>query len=249
MRKITYILVFGLFLACSSENASDCFQTAGKIIQQEVNVSNFEKILVNRDIELIISQGAEQYIAIETGENLLNDVEVIVVGNELQLTDNNTCNFVRDYGITKIYITAPNVTEIRSSTQYEISSQGVLNYNNLRLISEDFLEPEAFTVGDFRLNINSDKLDVVANNLSSFYISGTVENLYVGFFAGVGRFEGRNLVAQHVDIFHRGSNNMIVNPQQSISGELRGVGDVIAVNQPPIVTLEQFYTGRLIFED
>ena len=249
MKKITYILIFSLFLACSSENASDCFQTTGIIVQQEVEVTNFEKIIVNRDIKLIIMQGAEHRVTIETGKNLLNDVDVIVVGNELQLTDNNTCNFVRDYGITRMYVTAPNLTEIRSSTQYEISSQGVLSYNNLKLISEDFLEPEAFTVGDFRLNINSNTLSVTANNLSSFFISGTVENLYVGFFAGVGLFEGRNLVAQNVDIFHRGSNNMVVNPQQSISGELRGVGDVIAVNQPPTITLEQFYTGALIFED
>lgn len=249
MKKITHILVFSLFFACSSENASDCFQTIGKIVRQEIEVTNFDKILVNRDIELIITQGAKQHITIETGKNLLNDVDVIVVGNELQLTDNNTCNFVRNYGITKIYVTAPNLTELRSSTQYEISSQGVLSYNNLKLISEDFLEPEAFTVGDFRLNINSNSLSVTANNLSSFYISGAVENLYVGFFAGVGLFEGRNLVAQHVDVFHRGSNNMVVNPQQSISGELRGVGDVIAINQPPNITLEQFYTGALIFED
>ena len=249
MKKVIYILISLLIVACTSENANDCFQTSGKIILQEINAPNFEKILVNRDIELVITQGIEHSITIETGENLLNDIEVIVVGDELRLTDNNTCNFVRDYGITKIYVTAPNLTEIRSSTQYEISSRGVLNYDNLKLISEDFLKPEAFTVGDFRLNINSNTLSVTANNLSSFYISGTVENLYVGFFAGVGRFEGRNLVAQHVNVFHRGSNNMIVNPQQSISGELRGVGDVIAVNQPPAVTLEQFYTGTLIFED
>ena len=110
-------------------------------------------------------------------------------------------------------------------------------YNNLKLFSENFIAPESFTVGDFRLEINSDKLDIVSNNLSTYYISGVVENLFVGFYAGLGRFEGRHLVSQHVNIFHRGSNDMIVNPIQSITGELRGVGDVIAVNQPPIITL------------
>jgi Putative auto-transporter adhesin, head GIN domain len=249
MKKVIYILSLLLVYACNSEDANDCFQTSGSIIQQEVAVTSFTKILVNRDIELVVTEGVEFKVIFETGENLMNDVEALVVDDVLQLTDKNTCNYVRDFGITKIYVTAPNIREIRSSTQYAISSQGVLNYNDLVLISEDFNVSGSFTVGDFRLQINSTRLRVVANNISFFYISGQVENLNVGFFAGASRFEGRNLIAQNVTVFHRSSNDMVVNPQQSITGELRSTGNVIAVNQPPIVTVEQFYTGQLIFED
>ena len=216
-------------------------------MQQEVVVGSFEKIVVNRDIELIIKEGQEYTVTIETGENLLNDVLATVVDNELQLSDYNSCNYVRDYGITKVYVTAPNITEIRNSSQYEVSSNGVLTYSNLTLISEDFNAPGSFTVGDFRLQINNDKLRVVSNNISSFYITGTVNSLFVGFYAGAGRFEGENLIAQNVDVFHRGSNDMVVNPQISLTGELRGTGNLISVNQPPTVQVEQFYTGELIF--
>ena len=247
MKKIIYILILTFIVACNSEDALDCFQTEGNIVQQEVIVSSFEKIVVNRDIELIIKEGQEYTVTIETGENLLNDVLATVVDNELQLSDYNSCNYVRDYGITKVYVTAPNITEIRNSSQYEVSSNGVLTYSNLTLISEDFNAPGSFTVGDFRLQINNDKLRVVSNNISSFYITGTVNSLFVGFYAGAGRFEGENLIAQNVDVFHRGSNDMVVNPQISLTGELRGTGNLISVNQPPTVQVEQFYTGELIF--
>jgi hypothetical protein len=40
-----------------------------------------------------------------------------------------------------------------------------------------------------------------------------------------------------------------VNPQNKIAGEIRGTGDVIAVNEPPVVEVEQFFTGQLIFQD
>ena len=69
----------------------------------------------------------------------------------------------------------------------------------------------------------------------------------IGFFAGSGRFEGEDLIAQQVTINHRGSNDMIVNPQQSLTGVIRGTGDVISLNQPPIVDVEIIYTGDLIF--
>lgn len=248
MKKIIYILSVMVIASCNSEDASDCFQTEGTLVQQEVVVNMFDRILVNRDIELIVKEGSEYGVIIETGENLLNDVLAIVVDSQLQLTDNNSCNFVRDYGITKIYVTAPNLKEIRNSSQYDVTSDGVLLSPELKLISEDFEIPGNFTVGDFRLQVEIEDLNIIANNISSFYISGTVNNLYIGFFSGAGRFEGENLIAQNIDVFHRGSNDMIVNPQLSISGELRGTGDLIAVNEPPIAEVVQFYTGALIFD-
>lgn len=247
MKKIIYLLIVALIFACNSEDANDCFQTEGKIVQQEVVINSFEKILVNRDVELILKEGAEYKVIIETGENLLNDVLVEVVNNELQLTDYNSCNYVRDYGITKIYVTAPNIKEIRNSSQYEVSSMGVLTFPELKLISEDFNVPGNFTMGDFTLQIDSDKLSIVSNNISSFYINGTVNTLFVGFYSGAGRFEGDNLIAQNVEVFHRGSNDMVVNPQVSLTGELRGTGNLISVNQPPTVNVEELYVGELIF--
>ena len=106
---------------------------------------------------------------------------------------------------------------------------------------------ETFTIGDFRLQINSQKLRITSNNISSFYISGQTDDLLVNFFSGSGRFQGEDLIAQQVEVFHRGSNDMIVNPQLSLIGELRGTGDLISLNTPPTVEVEQFYTGRLIF--
>jgi len=248
MKKFFYISILVILFACNKEGAGDCFQTSGEIIQQEIVVSPFETILVHRDIELIVEEGEDYQVVIETGKNLMNDVEAVVVENKLQLTDNNTCNYVRDYGITKVFITAPDITEIRSSTQYDISSVGILNYENIDLISEDFSAPGSFTIGDFKMQINSDNLTVVANNISSFYITGNVESLNVNFAAGDGRFRGEELIAQNVNVFHRGSNDMLVNPQESLSGELRGTGDLISYNNPPIVEVEQFYTGELIFQ-
>ena len=248
MKKLLYIVLVILIVACDSEDTGDCFQKAGSIIQQEITVSSFDKILVNRDIELIITEGITQSLIFETGKNLINDVVAEVVDGRLTLTDNNTCNYIRDYGITKVYVTSPNITEIRSSTQYEISSDGVLSYPSLTVLSEDFSAPGAFNVGDFRLQIDNTNFNLVFNNLSVCYITGQTDNLNITFASGTSRFEGRNLIAQKVTVSNRGSNDMIVNPQQEIKGKISGIGDVISVNVPPIINVEEVYRGRLIFE-
>jgi len=248
MRKLLFILSFLLIIACDSEDTGDCFKKAGSIIQQKIIVSSFDKVLVNRDIELIIKEGITQSVIIETGKNLINDVVAEVVDGRLTLTDNNTCNYIRDYGITKVYVTSSSITEIRSSTQYEISSDGVLSYPSLTVLSEDFSAPESFNIGDFRLQIDNTNFNLVFNNLSVCYITGQTDNLNITFAAGTSRFEGRNLIAQKVTLSNRGSNDMIVNPQQEIKGKISGIGDVISVNVPPIINVEEVYRGRLIFE-
>ncbi len=248
MKKLIYILYLLVLFSCDNENTGDCFQTAGVIVQNEITLAEFDKILVNRDIELLITQGTEQKVVIETGKNLMNDVVAEVVENQLVLTDNNSCNYVRKYGTTKVYVTSPNITEIRSSTQYDISSNGVLAYPNLTLLSEDFGAPNTFNVGDFRLEVDNESVRVVFNNLSVCYLEGETENLNIVFAAGSPRFEGRNLVAQNVALNNRSSNDMIVNPQQEVTGTIRGVGDVILVNRPPVIEIQQLYKGRVVFE-
>ncbi|AXT51210.1 DUF2807 domain-containing protein [Aquimarina sp. BL5] len=249
MKRIALIVSMFLVIACDTENALDCFQRTGDIITQEVEVADFTRILVNPGVELILKEGETTSVIIETGDNLLNEVSAIVEGGRLILSNTNDCNFVRDFNQTKIFVTAPNITEIRSATQFDISSDGILRFPSLRLLSEDFNEDNAGNItGTFTMQLDVEELDVVGNNIASFFIKGRVEDLYVGFFSGTGRFEGASLIAENVGILHRGTNKIIVNPQQSIKGEILSTGDVISVNRPSIIEVEEFFTGRLIFQ-
>ena len=248
MKKLFYTLVLLVTLSCDKEDAWGCIQTSGAPVTQELMVDPFEKILVNRDIELVIKQGVEYKVEIQTGENLLDTMEVIVVGNELQLTDPNSCNYVRAYGLTKMIVTTPVLKEIRSSTQYLTSSEGVLTFEDLYLISENF-NSNYISSGDFEMTLETQNLKVVANNLSTFTISGYTETLSVFFAAGLCAFKGADLIAQDVTVFQRSSHDIIVNPQQSLKVDIRSVGDVISVHTPPVVEVEEYYTGRLLFLD
>ncbi|MGJ8591985.1 MAG: head GIN domain-containing protein [Aquaticitalea sp.] len=247
MKKLIYILFISLLFACNGDKVPDCFQNSGDIIQQEFVVSTFDKITIFERIEMILTDASTESVIVETGEYLMNDIKVHVEDGRLILKNENACNLTRDYGITKIYVTAPNITEIRNSSGLAMRSNGILNYPRLTLISEDSQEEDAFhTDGDFNLQVNCDYLYVATNNLSNVFVSGIVEDLLVRFYSGDGRFEGANLIAQNVEIFQRSSNDMILNPQQSLIGEIRSTGDVILVNEPAIMDVQQFYTGQLL---
>ena len=244
--SLLYGVIF-LMLSCAKDNAPNCIQTAGDLTIIEQNIDPFDRILVNENIELILLQGSEHKLKIESGKHLIPDVNYTIDNNGLlTLNDNNQCNWVRNYTPTKIFVTTPNLKEIRSNTQYTIKSEGILGFPNLKLISENFNE-DNISSGDFNLIVQNESISVISNNISQFFISGSTDTLFVGFYSGTTAFFGANLLAQDVEIFHRSSHDITVNPVQSLSGVLRSTGNLISVNEPPNVDVSELYTGSLIF--
>ena len=246
-----FLLAISLMLiSCNGDNVPDCFQNAGDMVRRPVDVSEFETITVFENLNVVLKQGDEQLVEVETGEYLLNDFSAVVEDNRLVLRNKNSCNFVRDDGLTTVYVTSPNITEILSSTGLLISSDGILNFPSINLIAESFNNPEAATTdGSFDLNLNSNTVRVVVNGIAYFKLRGNTENFNVTVAAGDSRIEAERLISENVNVNHRGSNDVFVNPQLQLRGTLRGTGDLISVNTPPEVDVEELFTGRLIFQD
>jgi hypothetical protein len=248
MKKIFYLFCVLFFGSCDSETSNNCFQKAGDIVQIEVDVPLFEKIVVHEFIELIIAQGNEQKVIIESGENLLSDISVEVIDNELILNNYNNCNFVRPYDLTKVFVTAPNLTAIRNASEQPVSSNGVLTYPSLYL--ESLGEKKEFlSVGDWHLNIENEIVRVFGNGLAVFYLEGKTNNLNITFSDGDTRFEGDKFLANHITVRQVSSNDMLVYPVKSIKGSIHSTGNVILYNKPPIVEVAILNNyGTLIFK-
>ena len=239
-----------LLVSCNTENAPDCFQSAGELVRTEVAVPEFSTITVFERLNLVLIQGETQRVEIESGEFLLNEITAKVEGNRLVVRNENGCNLFRDYGLSTVYVTSPNISEVRSSTGLLISSQGVLNYPNLRLLSESFTDPEIETSsGSFDLELANENVTLVVNGIAYFRLRGLTENLTVTVAAGDSRIEAEGLSATNVTVNHRGTNDVLVNPQERISGLISGYGDVISINRPEEITVDEIFEGRLIFMD
>ncbi|MRX65809.1 DUF2807 domain-containing protein [Maribacter sp. RZ05] len=250
MFKGCMIVFLFFFLSCDSENAPDCLQDAGDIVRSEFSLPAFTKITVNEKVGLVLKQGDTQKVEIETGEFLLDEVTAEVVDGRLVLGNDIGCNLFRDYALTTVYVTAPKITEIKSNTGLAIKSDGVLGYSNLTLFSESFSDPEAETTdGEFDLDVDTNGLAITTNGIAYFKLKGATNSLNILVAAGDSRIEAENLVANSVQLNHRGTNDIQVNPQESISGTIRGTGDVISYNRPDTVDVGELYTGKLIFKD
>jgi len=243
---VCFILVV---LITSCENPSDCIESSGATVVKEINVVAFSKLKVYRGIEVIITEGADYKVEIEAGENFINDVEVTQNGDQLVFKDNASCNWVREYGQTKIYVTTPTLTEIYSKTDRDIRSNGVLMFPSLSVLSldKDADGENGAGTGDFYLMVNNNQLIIHNNNVSRFYVSGATDEASFNLYFGDGRIEAQDLIAKNISVYHRGSNDMIVRPTEKITGKLLSTGNVILKNVPPIQELEELYQGSVIY--
>lgn len=245
------LLLFSLLLLFSQcEKPYDCVKSSGPTQSKVYDGLVFHKIRVNKRIAVVITQGTgtTNTVEVHAGESLINDIEVKVVDDFLVLTDNTTCNWVRDYGQTVVYVTVSDLTDVYSKTEQTISSNGVLRFNNLHLVSMDEIDGFKGTGnGDYNLTINNQSLLIENNDVSRYFITGTTTNLTVKFYEQGGIFHGENLLANNISIFHRGSNDLFVYPLAKIEGDIYNIGNVYCFGHPPIDLVVQHYHGRMIY--
>lgn len=250
MKNLIYLFFISLvFGSCDAEDAPGCLKKAGPIISREFPVSSFEEVIVYERVKLFIIQGEEQKIVVETGENLITGVSVDVENNRLSIKDNNSCNLVRAYEITKVYVTVPRLTWLQNSSGSTIESIGVIKGDSLWLRSENQAKDLSIhTDGDFKLDLDVENLRITNDNYSNYFLTGKASKVNAFFAAGDGRMEAANLIVQNYNIFHRGTNKLIINPRNSLIGNIYSNGDIISKNRPPIVNVTEHYNGRLIFD-
>ena len=244
MKKIITILICIVTLV-SCGLSEDCIKNSGSRESREFDLGTFEKVKVNKGISLIVKQGPEYNIRIEAGKNVFDDLEVKLEGDMLVVEDLSTCNWTRGYGEIIVYVTAPYLIELHSKTEQKISSDGVLTYPILRLFSID--DETTAGTGDFYINVDNSQFVVESNTVSNFYINGHSNEMLLNFYFGNGRFNGKDLHIELIKVYHRGSNDMFVYPVQKIEGIINATGNVVLENVPPIIDVEEVFSGRVIY--
>jgi hypothetical protein len=245
LRIITVLLIVGIAISCNSDNAQECFKTAGDSALYDIPVAAFSSIHVGQGIELVIAEGPEQRVTVQTGSNLKEYITATVVDGQLRLKNNVNCNWVRGYNNTTITVTTPTLTQIVTATQWNVRSAGTLHYPQLNILSGIYEETASAIVN---LEMDSQNLTIDDNQNLYCIISGHVENLNVNFYAGDARFDGRNLDATNVNVFHRSSNDIIVQATNQVTGTVYATGNLVLVNHPPTINVNTTYTGRVVYE-
>ena len=242
--------IFLLFINCEIDKAKDCLGASDKSVTKEITADEFDKIIVLDDINLVIKQGNEQKISLTTAENYADYVRAFTEDNTLILKNELDCELTKTYNKTFITITTNQLSYLKNGSNKTIQSQGILSFPKITLVSEsEAMDREIYRIGDFNLTLNTQTLSIRSNGKSNFFLTGNTINADINILEDDSRIVAENLEVENATVFHRGTNHLFLNVQNSITGEMRSTGNIYLSGNPSVIDVKQLFKGKLIKQE
>ncbi|MDF1672071.1 MAG: DUF2807 domain-containing protein [Vicingaceae bacterium] len=234
------LLIIISIIASSCGKESSCFKGSGNDITEFRNITEeVTKIVLEDNIDLIITQGNIASLKIEAGENILPYINTDISDNELKISSDNKCGFLRNYkrAITA-YLTLPNVMEV-----YYVGQGTVLSNNTIT--GSNFLFETRNGTGSVNLKVNVTDLSVLLHTgPSDITISGNSNSAYY-YSGGLGWMYFNNLIANNVHVNNGGSGDIVLNATNKLLVELTSTGNIDYYGEPAITLSNTSGKGKL----
>lgn len=236
------ILLFAIIVvlnACVKESA--CIKPTGKqVIETRVISNEITHITLKDKLNLVLRQDSIASLTIEGGENLLKYVRARQKGTELELKNDNKCNFLRSYKeeIT-IYLSLPNIKYINYTGFGNITNIGELKLNEFTFETRN-------GTGSINLTVDAQKISVLQHTgPADFTLNGKSKFIYL-FSGGSGWLSCKNLISENTHVNHDGTGNVILTATNSLLIELTSIGNIEYYGSPSVTISQHTGRGKLI---
>jgi len=244
---VASILLVGFVLfsaSCQKDQIFGFAKSTGKIVTiTRPTDSNFTRISLNDNVNLVITQGNTYSIKLEGGENLLPGIVTLISDSLLTIKNTNTFNWMRSYDkeITA-YVTLPHI--------FELEYQATSRVSNVDTIREDSLTVSA-TGGsgyiDLTIKTGTSKLSII-NGSVDMKIQGTtgVNFIYSG---GYGPFRCTDLRSDFLFMRNASTNDCYVTVKKHFEYEITNLGNIYYSGNPPEISGSITGDGKLVKYD
>ncbi len=242
MRLIIPLIVL-LLIGCKKSEDRSCIKSIGEQTEKEVSLDSFDKLFMGPHLRYVLVQDTVEKVVLKGGKNLLNLIETRVdEENRLNLLNNNTCNFLRDYSevvIAEIHFKT--LTGIRFEGTHEVDCPVPINADILTLMVRD-------GAGEVRLNLNVNQFWAnVTYGWGNFKLSGDANYLNLNIDSnGFGDTYDLN-VKDSLHVISKTTELIKVRPDGCVlKAQTHEAGDIWYVGSPTSIDYQAYGTGALI---
>lgn len=239
LKHIAIIVILAAILSglsCRKESRWDCFKRTGDIVTELRTVDKFDKIRVEDNVHVYITQDTVFEVKVEGGENLIPLVKTEVRDGEIFIRNDNRCNWSRSYDpLLIVHIKMPVVKYITSQTAGTIKS--------MNTITTESFDYRTTSLGDIDLTVNNKAVIGHMHGAGDIYIRGTSEH-HACHIIGNGFVRAADLSTKYTWIFSNTTGNVMVNASDLLQAELHGSGDLIYKGDP-VIEQKVYGTGKV----
>jgi hypothetical protein len=198
-------------------------QGSGTVVSELRHLPEFEKIRLEGQGKVEITQGSRPAIEITTDDNILPSIETEVRNGKLIISHESG----RNLRPTRLNYTIT-VTDLEGVS---VAGSGQVN-SNQTLVSEDFYAKISGS-GDISLAVETARLESNISGSGSVYLSGFTDS-YDARITGSGDVDAFDLQTIDSSVVITGSGNCRVSVSDNLHAKITGSGDVLYKGHPRI---------------
>lgn len=244
MKSLIVLIVVGLcFASCKKAEDRRCFKFLGEEKTIEVELEDFDKLILNAHLEYILVQDSTDKLVITGGENVVNLVEWEIDNDKiLTISNGNKCNFLRnERKVIKVEIHYTNVYNIRFEGTEPLTTKGTLKTDYFVLLIRDGAGPVTMDLDC--ISVNAD----ISHGWGDYTFTGTTDYAYLAARSN-GFCDTRGLsVSTDIYVASETSGTIKVNcGNLNLKGHLKSNGDIEYIGNPSSVNVLNTGTGKVI---
>lgn len=203
------------------------FFIASNIFAQEISLSDFTAIVVNDNIDVVITQSTTQSYHIEPA-----DVNLKVENQGGKLTISRAENKKE----ATIYIVCNKLTAIEVLGSADVKTSNEIQTDDLKL--------SLTGSGDLHVKVKATNVNATLAGSGDIYIEGSTNKLKAAV-AGSGDLNAARLTAQDVKVDVAGSGDAVVHAIKNLDAGVAGSGDIRYIGQPESNTINIVGSGSI----
>ena len=243
MKYLKVLLVMSLpiiFTTCKKENMCDCVKRTGSIINEYREYHDFDKIRVEDNVNVFITQDAKFEVMIEAGKNIVPLIKTEMDGSTLIIRNKNRCKWTRSYKEPlDVYLKMPVLKYVTSN------SSG--NVKGLNTITTADLEMEANSAGDIEFMVNNNSIVSHTSSTGDVTLHGFTHN-HSGDIGALAFLNCKDLQTEYTYVHSYSTGNCYVSATQRIDCKIEQTGDIYCYNHPALVQKTIVGSGQLYIE-
>jgi len=226
--------IFTFFIASSCVFSGPSIRGNGKVEKQNRTVGNFEKINVSRGMNVYISQGEFKKIAVQADENLLDIIETYVEDDVLYIKAKEN---IRSAKSKKVFVSVPQLSEIKSSSGSNVFSENVLKSEKLKLSSS--------SGSNIKIKVKTVNLYVSTSSGSNAKLEGIAEN-FSGDASSGSNIKAKELKSEKCSCTVSSGANIWISTKASLKANASSGGNIFYYGNPKTTDINKSSGGNVI---
>jgi len=222
MKNLYLIVLLAItFVGCNQLN-KERIKGNGEVKTELRSIDKYTDISVTGPFKVNIVHSFDNNITIETDENLLKLVEIVVEENELIIRFNKEYN-VTNYTVLNVKVPYENISDI------EVTGSGEVTCNEV--IKEDKLGLSVTGSGDIYLELQVGDLDAEITGSGAIHLRGKVQEADFEV-TGSGDIRAKELIVEEAEASVTGSGDIYISVIKELDAEITGSGDINYYGKP-----------------